>query len=42
MEIVQQHRTQGGLLTYARHDSAATGTPMKTSAKSTGNIRAGA
>jgi len=31
MEIVQQHRTQGGLLTYARHASAATGTPMRVS-----------
>ncbi|MBJ7413769.1 MAG: S-formylglutathione hydrolase [Phenylobacterium sp.] len=31
MEIVQQHRTHGGLLTYARHDSAATGTPMRLS-----------
>lgn len=31
MEIVQQHRTHGGLLTYARHDSAATGTPMRAS-----------
>ncbi|OHB28013.1 MAG: S-formylglutathione hydrolase [Phenylobacterium sp. RIFCSPHIGHO2_01_FULL_69_31] len=31
MENVQQHRTHGGLLTYARHDSAATGTPMRAS-----------
>src|SRR6478735_2874969 len=29
VEIIQQHRTQGGVLSYARHDSAATGTPMK-------------
>lgn len=31
LEIVQEHRTQGGRLVYARHDSAATGTPMKLS-----------
>ena len=31
MDVVQQHRTQGGLLTYGRHDSAATGTPMELS-----------
>lgn len=29
VEVVQQHRTQGGVLSYCRHDSAATGTPMK-------------
>lgn len=31
MEILQQHRTQGGTLSYARHHSAATGTPMRLS-----------
>jgi len=31
MDIIQQHRTQGGTLAYGRHDSAATGTPMKLS-----------
>lgn len=31
MEIVQQHRTQGGTLSYVRHRSAATGTPMRAS-----------
>jgi len=31
MDITQQHRTQGGTLAYARHESAATGTPMKLS-----------
>ncbi|TAJ73844.1 MAG: S-formylglutathione hydrolase [Phenylobacterium sp.] len=30
-EILQQHRTQGGTLTYGRHHSAATGGPMKLS-----------
>jgi S-formylglutathione hydrolase len=29
VEIVQEHRTQGGTLRYCRHDSAATGTAMK-------------
>lgn len=29
MEILQQHRVHGGTLRYARHDSAATGTPMR-------------
>jgi S-formylglutathione hydrolase len=29
VELVQQHRTHGGVLSYCRHDSAATGTPMK-------------
>ena len=29
MEILQQHRTAGGVLSYGRHDSAATGTPMR-------------
>jgi S-formylglutathione hydrolase len=27
--ILQQHRVHGGTLSFARHDSAATGTPMK-------------
>ena len=31
VEILQRYRTQGGELSYARHDSAATGTPMKLS-----------
>jgi len=31
MEILQQHRTQGGILSYVRHDSAATGVEMKAS-----------
>ena len=31
MEILQQHRTAGGVLSYGRHDSAATGTPMRLS-----------
>jgi len=31
VEVLQQHRTHGGRLAYARHDSAATGTPMKVS-----------
>ncbi|MBU1378080.1 MAG: S-formylglutathione hydrolase [Alphaproteobacteria bacterium] len=31
VDIVQQHRSQGGVLTYGRHDSAATGTAMKLS-----------
>jgi S-formylglutathione hydrolase len=29
VEILQQHRVHGGTLSYCRHDSAATGTPMK-------------
>ncbi len=29
VEILNTHRTQGGTLRYCRHDSAATGTPMK-------------
>lgn len=29
VEITATHRTQGGTLRYCRHDSAATGTPMK-------------
>jgi len=29
MEILQQHRVHGGTLSYCRHDSAATGGPMK-------------
>jgi S-formylglutathione hydrolase len=29
MEILQQHRVHGGTLRYVRHDSAATGTPMR-------------
>jgi S-formylglutathione hydrolase len=29
MEILQQHRVHGGTLSYGRHDSAATGTPMR-------------
>ena len=29
MEILQQHRTHGGTLSYCRHDSAATGVPMR-------------
>jgi S-formylglutathione hydrolase len=29
LEILQQHRVHGGMLSYCRHDSAATGTPMK-------------
>jgi len=29
VEILATHRTQGGTLTYRRHDSAATGTPMR-------------
>jgi S-formylglutathione hydrolase len=29
VEVVQQHRTHGGVLSYCRHDSAATGTPMR-------------
>lgn len=29
VEILNIHRTQGGTLRYCRHDSAATGTPMK-------------
>ena len=31
VEVLQQHRTQGGVLSYGRHASAATGTPMKLS-----------
>jgi len=31
MEILQQHRTQGGTLSYVRHDSAAAGVAMKAS-----------
>lgn len=31
LEILKQHRVHGGTLSYARHDSAATGTPMKLS-----------
>ena len=29
LEILQQHRIHGGMLSYCRHDSAATGTPMR-------------
>ena len=29
VEIKAQHKTQGGALTYAQHQSAATGTPMR-------------
>ncbi|MBA4793731.1 MAG: S-formylglutathione hydrolase [Phenylobacterium sp.] len=29
VEILQQHRVHGGTLRYVRHDSAATGTPMR-------------
>ncbi|MFZ5731000.1 MAG: S-formylglutathione hydrolase [Pseudomonadota bacterium] len=29
VEILQQHRVHGGTLRYARHNSAATGTPMR-------------
>ena len=29
VEILQQHRVHGGTLSYCRHDSAATGTPMR-------------
>jgi len=29
MEVLQQHRVHGGTLRYVRHDSAATGTPMR-------------
>lgn len=29
IEILQQHKVHGGTLSYARHDSAATGTPMR-------------
>lgn len=29
VEITQQHRVHGGTLSYARHQSAATGTPMR-------------
>lgn len=29
VEVLQQHRTHGGTLSYARHHSGATGTPMK-------------
>ena len=29
IEILQQHRVHGGTLRYVRHDSAATGTPMR-------------
>jgi S-formylglutathione hydrolase len=29
VEILATHRTQGGTLTYRRHESAATGTPMR-------------
>jgi S-formylglutathione hydrolase len=31
VEIIQQHRTQGGTLSYVRHDSAATRTAMRLS-----------
>jgi S-formylglutathione hydrolase len=31
MDIQKQHRVHSGTLSYARHDSAATGTPMKLS-----------
>lgn len=29
VEILQQHRVHGGTLSYVRHDSGATGTPMR-------------
>lgn len=29
VEILQQHKVHGGTLSYARHDSPATGTPMR-------------
>ena len=29
VEILQQHRVHGGTLSYCRHASAATGTPMR-------------
>ena len=29
LEVVQTHRVHGGRLSYCRHDSAATGTPMR-------------
>jgi S-formylglutathione hydrolase len=29
VEVLAQHHTHGGLLRYCRHDSAATGTPMR-------------
>jgi S-formylglutathione hydrolase len=29
VEVLQQHATHGGTLRYCRHDSAATGTPMR-------------
>jgi S-formylglutathione hydrolase len=32
MEVLATHRVHGGTLTYRRHDSAATGTPMRFSA----------
>jgi S-formylglutathione hydrolase len=31
LEILQTHKVHGGTLSYARHDSAATGTPMRLS-----------
>ena len=29
VEILQQHKVHGGTLSYVRHQSAATGTPMR-------------
>ncbi|MGH6996993.1 MAG: alpha/beta hydrolase-fold protein, partial [Phenylobacterium sp.] len=39
VEILQQHKVHGGTLSYVRHQSAATGTPMRFSVFVPGEAR---